>query len=83
MYLLHVKKKALKEIAALPQKEQVRIISAMASLQEDPFAGTKLHGEYDGAWSFRVWPYRIIYTVSQKTVTVTVLRVGHRQGVYK
>jgi len=83
MYLLHVKKKALKEIAALPHKEQARIILAMDNLREDPFVGKKLRGEFDGAWSLRVWPYRIMYTISQKTVTVTVLRVGHRQGVYR
>lgn len=82
MYQLRVKKKALKEIALLPKKEQSRIIMAFDFLRENPFSGKKLRGEYEGAWSLRVWPYRIIYSICQHTVTVTVLRVGHRQGVY-
>ncbi|MFA5800686.1 MAG: type II toxin-antitoxin system RelE/ParE family toxin [Candidatus Peribacteraceae bacterium] len=83
MYIVEVKKKAKKEIAALPRKEQQRVVAAFDVLRENPFAGKKLQGEHEGAWSLRVWPYRIIYTIHQKIVTVTVLRVGHRQSVYK
>lgn len=82
MYRVEVKKKAKKEIKALPKKDQERIISAFDVLRENPFAGKKLEGEYEGAWTFRVWPYRIIYTINRNIVTVTVLRVGHRQGIY-
>jgi mRNA interferase RelE/StbE len=59
------------------------VLAAISILQENPFAGKKLQGDYEGAWSLRVWPYRILYTIHQEIVTVTVLRVGHRQGVYK
>ena len=83
MYVVEVKKKAKKEIAALPKKDRQRIIAAFEILRENPFAGKRLEGKYEGAWSLRVWPYRIIYTIHQDIVTVTVLRVGHRQGVYQ
>ncbi len=82
MYTVQIKKKARKEIAALPAKEQQRVIAALEVLAADPFEGKKLQGEYEGAWSFRVWPYRIIYTIDRNIVTVSILRVGHRQGVY-
>lgn len=82
MYRVEVKKKAKKEIQALPKKDQERIISAFDVLRENPFTGKRLEGKYEGAWTFRVWPYRIIYTINRNIVTVTVLRVGHRQGVY-
>jgi len=83
MYVVAIKKKAKKEIAALPKKDRQRIIAAFEILRENPFAGKRLEGRYEGAWSLRVWPYRIIYTIHQEIVTVSVLRVGHRQGVYK
>lgn len=83
MYVVAIKMKAKKEIAALPKKDRQRIIAAFEILRENPFAGKRLEGRYEGAWSFRVWPYRIIYTIHQEIVTISVLRVGHRQGVYQ
>ena len=83
MYVVEIKKKAQKEIDALPKKEQERVVAALDLLSANPFAGKKLQGRYAGAWTLRVWPYRIIYTIHQAIVTVTVLRVAHRQGVYK
>ncbi len=83
MYRLEIKKKAMKEIHALPAKDQQRVLAAFDVLAEDPYAGKKLEGRYKGAWSFRVWPYRILYTIHQNILTVSVLRVGHRQGVYR
>ncbi|HAI98920.1 TPA: type II toxin-antitoxin system RelE/ParE family toxin [Candidatus Peribacteria bacterium] len=82
MYAVVLKKRAEKDIAALRRKDQQRVLAVLAVLRENPFAGKRLQGDYEGAWSLRVWPYRIIYTVYRETVTVVVLRVGHRQGVY-
>lgn len=75
--------RAKKEMKALRKKDQQRVIAAFVVLRENPFVGKKLEGKYGGAWSLRVWPYRIIYTIDRKIVTVTVLRVAHRQGAYK
>lgn len=81
-YKIVILKHAQKEVRKLPRKDQQRIATAIASLQTDPFRGKQLRGNYEGAWAIRVWPYRIIYTVDRKIVTITILRVGHRQGVY-
>ena len=82
MYSIEIKRKAKKEMQALTKKDQQRVFAAFNVLRENPFIGKKLEGKYEGARSLRVWPYRIIYTVYQEIVTVTVLRVAHRQGVY-
>ncbi|MDD5026096.1 MAG: type II toxin-antitoxin system RelE/ParE family toxin [Candidatus Peribacteraceae bacterium] len=82
MYAVVLKKRAEKDIAALRRKDQQRVLSALDVLRENPFAGKRLQGEYEGAWSLRIWPYRIIYVIHRRAVTVVVLRVGHRQGVY-
>lgn len=83
MYTLKVLKRPQKEVAALPKKDQARIVAAFDVLQVNPFVGKKLHGDLEGAWSFRVWPYRIIYHIQKHVVTITVLTVRHRKDVYK
>lgn len=83
MYIVEVNKKAKKEIERLPTKDRQRVLKALQVLRENPFAGKKLEGEYEGAWTLRVWPYRILYVIYRERVTVVVFRVGHRQGVYR
>lgn len=82
MYTVEVKKKVKKEIRALPKKDQERIIACFDVLRENPMAGKMLEGKYKGLRSLRVWPYRILYSVDHRIVTVTVVKVGHRQRVY-
>ena len=83
MYRLIIERRVSKEVSKLPKNAQQRIDDAIQQLRINPFAGKKLEGEYEGAWTIRAWPYRIIYSIDRKLLTVTVLRVGHRQGVYK
>lgn len=82
-YHIVITKRAAKGLKKLPKNMRRRIDDAIDVLRENPFAGKKLQGEHEGAWSLRVWPYRIIYVIHQEIVTVTVLRIGHRQGVYR
>ncbi len=83
MYVLEVKAKALKELASLPKKDQERIVGMFDVLRENPFAGKQLEGKFKGLRSLRVWPYRIIYVIDQRIITVTVLKIGHRKDVYR
>ncbi len=71
MYIVELKKKAEKELLALPRKDQQRILIAFDVLRENPMAGKMLEGEYKGLRSLRVWPYRILYAVDHHIITVT------------
>lgn len=82
-YRVVVVRRAQKEALKLPKKDQKRIAEAITSLQFDPYGGKKLHGDQEGKWSIRVWPYRIIYTIEKKIVTVTVVSIGHRKNMYR
>ena len=77
-----IKSKAQREIDNLNLSEKRRIDDWLRNLSEDPFSGKKLHGERQGQYSMRVWPYRIIYKVYKKELLVLVIEFGHRQGVY-
>ena len=82
IYTVLLLSRAKKQLSKLPAKEQKRIVQALTSLETDPFRGKQLHGNYEGAWAIRVWPYRIMYTIEKEIVTVTVVRIGHRKDVY-
>jgi mRNA interferase RelE/StbE len=53
-------------------------------LAEHPHrVGKPLEGELAGRFGARRGEYRIVYTIEDETVTVTVLRVAHRRDAYR
>lgn len=83
IYSLLFKKTAEKSFEKLSQKEKSKVCSVLLSLREKPFLGKKLSGEFEGFYSVRVWPYRIIYTVIKKELIILVVDIGHRKDVYR
>lgn len=75
-------KKAEKELNKLPIQYQKRILAALLVIAANPFIGKKLEGELVGLYSYRVWPYRIIYKIYRKILVVVVIHIGHRQSAY-
>lgn len=82
-YQVKIKPKAQKELEKIPGKDKERILTAIVGLSQDPLTGKKLKGDYEGYFSIRVWPYRIIYGIFAKKLLVIIIRIGHRQGVYR
>lgn len=74
---------ASKQYKHLPPQEQIKIKKKLTLLQSDPLAGKKLSGELLGLRSLRAWPYRIIYTNDDSSLSVTIKSIVHRQRVYK
>lgn len=83
MYTVVFTHEAGKQLRRFPLRFQDRILEIVRSLAIDPFVGKKLTGDLDGHYSERAWPYRIIYTIDRKKITITIVTLGHRQGVYK
>ncbi len=82
MYRVIIQPKAGNQLKKISLKDRRRIVIVINDLAQNPFAGKKLEGEFEGQRSIRVWPYRFLYMIDQKIVTVTILKIGHRQGVY-
>ena len=79
---------ATKELLSIEKKQRLMILKwvddNLASC-ENPKAipGSKaLKGMKDG-WRYRVGSYRILATISEGKLLIEIVRVGHRQGVYK
>ena len=70
-------------IAKLPPEIKQLVRSTIDALLDKPKMGTKLTGELDGDYSYRVRRYRIIYRVNEEESCLDVYHVGHRRDVYE
>lgn len=83
MWEVRLEKKAQKELNRIPLHNQEKILAILLTIARDPYLGKKLAGKFAGVYSYRVWPYRIIYKIYKKTLLIIIIRIAHRQGVYK
>jgi len=76
---------AVKTLGKLDKPIAKRIIKFLKErIVDDPkIVGDSLQGNWAPMWRYRVGDYRIICDINQETVTVTVVKIGHRRDVYK
>ncbi|MDQ7787605.1 MAG: type II toxin-antitoxin system RelE/ParE family toxin [Thermodesulfovibrionales bacterium] len=82
-YNILIKPSAVKEIENIPRKDRLRIIQKIQGLANNPRPQgcEKLTGE--NRYRIRQGVYRILYSVSDRELYIIVVKVGHRQDVYK
>lgn len=72
-----------KNLKRLPTHVHGKIVSALGKIQDNPLMGIKLHGELSDYCKLRVGDYRILYKFDKKASIVEVVKIEHRQGVYR
>ena len=84
-YTVEVAPSAQKQLAALPQEDRARIVSAIVALQQNPRPDgvKKLKGQQAGLYRIRIGSYRVIYSINDKDLYVLVVWIGQRGGAYK
>ena len=79
-------KSAKKEFDRLPSKIRQQVSDALLVLSTNPRSDIlqikKLKGE-DSLFRIRLGDYRVLYSIERKILTVVVIKIGHRQSVYK
>jgi mRNA interferase RelE/StbE len=82
-YSLLIKPSATKELEDLPLEDRRRVARRMTGLADQPRPPG--HERLTGRELYRVrqGDYRILYEVSDRERTVTVIRIGHRRDVYR
>ena len=82
-YRIVIKKSAAKEIERIAKNDRIRIIEKIKSLSQDPHptGSKKLSGQEK--YRMRQGNYRILYQVIDDELIINVVKVGHRQDVYK
>lgn len=84
-YEVRVTSPAARDLNRVPQK----ILPAILDFIYGPLAhnphrvGAPLGPPLDGLYGARRGSYRIIYKIETETVTVHVVRVGHRADIYR
>jgi mRNA interferase RelE/StbE len=84
-YSIELSREARKQLAALSDEElQQQISTAINELSSKPRPNgvTKLKGMTD-VYRIKVRDYRVVYQIRDKQLLILVLRVKHRQEVYR
>lgn len=90
-YKIVIHPKALKEIKKLPLQEIRKIEAKIDELANSPYpSGFKKLTNFStgritekNLYRLRAGDYRIIYTIEESIITVTIVKVKHRKEVYK
>ena len=83
-YSVLIKPSARKELEAVDlKKDRQRIVAAILSLADDPRPSgcRKLSGK--DKYRIRCGDYRVVYSVLDVILVVTIVKVGHRSDVYR
>ena len=83
MHKILLSRAAEKDLGEIDNKHKPHVFAALFDLRKNPYSGKKLKGKFQEYYSLRVGLYRIIYRVYKKELNILVIRIGHRQGVYK
>jgi mRNA interferase RelE/StbE len=74
-----------KELSILDKSAAKRILKFLRErLVTDPrSSGKALRGEHAGLWGYRIGDYLVICEIRDETVSVFVVRIGHRKEFYR
>lgn len=84
-YKIVYKKSVKKDLKTISEETKYLIRRAIEEkLAHDPVKfGLPLRKTLKGYMKLRVGDYRVIYSVNKKTITVHVIKIGHRRDIYK
>ena len=83
-YEIIIKPSAEKSFAKLEKAQQIKIIKAIENLATNPRPqGFKKLKSLAELYRIRVGNYRIIYSIDNNVLIITVVKIGHRKEIYK
>ena len=77
---------ALRQLKKLDRSAARRIVDYMSQiggLSDPRLRGKALIANFSGKWRYRVGDFRIVCTISDKELTVCVVKIEKRDSVYK
>lgn len=86
MYSVDYTPQAVKELKKLDKYTRTFILAwiekNLVGCADPRIHGKGLTSNRSGQWRYRVGDYRIIADISDETVTILILNIGHRKEVY-
>jgi mRNA interferase RelE/StbE len=84
LYKIEWKRSAQKELNKLDKKVLLKILESVEILAQNPYPiGSKKLKGTEFTYRIRVGDYRVIYSVISSILTIEVIKIGHRQSVYR
>ena len=82
-YNIVFRQSVAKDLRSIPKQDVLRILRRIEGLADEPrpVGVEKLSG--DEKYRIRQGNYRILYTIDDDVITVTIVKVGHRRHVYR
>lgn len=82
-YKIFFKKSVEKDLKKIPKKYLVKILEKIDNLKNNPKPeGSEKLTSYD-LYRIRQGTYRIVYSIQDQELTIWVIKVAHRKGIYK
>ena len=83
-YEIIIKPSAEKAFGRLPNALQVKILEDLERLSINPRpAGVKKLKSMLNLYRIRVGEYRVIYSINDSVLLITVVKIAHRKDVYR
>ena len=83
MYKIELRRRAQRALDKLPEADFQAVVEAMKELAQTPRPRGVEKVKTTGLWRIRQGDYRIIYAIDDNQQRVTVVRIGHRQEIYR
>jgi mRNA-degrading endonuclease RelE of RelBE toxin-antitoxin system len=82
-YTVLLSRQAEKFYKNLEEKLKAQVRECLIGLEDQAYAGKRLHGDLKENCSLRVGKLRIIYTISEKDKIVYVIAMSPRKTIYQ
>lgn len=86
-WTIEFKPKAEKQFRKLDHQTQKiiqKFLRERLQKEQDPRRlGTPLTGELGDFWRYRIGDYRLICNIEDRTMTIEILKIGHRKDIYR
>ncbi len=85
MYRVELSREAQRFLERCDQATAKKLARCFAALEADPRAGNNvkpLKGPFAGAYRYRVGDLRVIYTINDLSITVSVIAIAKRSDAY-
>jgi mRNA interferase RelE/StbE len=82
-YKIVFKQSVAKDLRPIPNKDVQRILKRIAQLAYDPRPPGSEKLSSAEKYRIRQGNYRILYTINDDLVIVTIVKIGHRRDVYQ
>ena len=90
MYTVEFTNRAEKDLGKLPEQTIAKILDKVNKLANDPRpSGYKKLSDFhvpnapDELYRIRIGNYRVIYSIEDEIITITIVKVAHRKEVYE